>query len=268
MARVVCLHRIGFNSVYHLSDLPSFVSGRYVVMFDPHCKFLPRVSSANPGKRIDFVNSGALKMYKDQFTPYCAFGCDMESPYSGTLFRFPLRSEQQAAVSRLSRQSYSEEDMSNLLYELYVEGVSAMLFLKNVEVIEVYEWHAGMSKPQQVYSCRINTPTTEIRWHRQAFSRILRAPPPATLDAGNHTDVYSLEFISEVLMGSRQGEKRIESFLIAQCMGAAGSRIGVFAKSAKNYDLHLVPWASVAAKLSSTDQKVEFHYLWYNQHAL
>ena len=26
---------IGFNSVYHLTDLPSFVSGQYLVMLDP-----------------------------------------------------------------------------------------------------------------------------------------------------------------------------------------------------------------------------------------
>ena len=26
---------VGFNSVYHLTDVPQFVSDRYVVMFDP-----------------------------------------------------------------------------------------------------------------------------------------------------------------------------------------------------------------------------------------
>ncbi|GJN01337.1 hypothetical protein PR202_ga18596 [Eleusine coracana subsp. coracana] len=46
--------RVGFNSVYHLTDLPSFVSGKYVVLFDPQGAYLPNVSSANPGKRIDY----------------------------------------------------------------------------------------------------------------------------------------------------------------------------------------------------------------------
>ena len=40
---------------YHLTDVPSFVSGRHVVYFDPHCAFLPNISALNPGKRIDFV---------------------------------------------------------------------------------------------------------------------------------------------------------------------------------------------------------------------
>ena len=39
---------VGFNSVYHLTDVPSFVSGRHVVYFDPHATFLPNVSSSNP----------------------------------------------------------------------------------------------------------------------------------------------------------------------------------------------------------------------------
>ena len=52
-----------------------------VNVFDPYCKFFAYVSSAYLGKRIDFVSYGAMKMYKDQFTPYCAFGRDMESPY-------------------------------------------------------------------------------------------------------------------------------------------------------------------------------------------
>jgi sacsin len=33
---------VGFNSCYHLTDLPSFVSGRHLVIFDPHCENLVR----------------------------------------------------------------------------------------------------------------------------------------------------------------------------------------------------------------------------------
>ena len=74
------------------------------VLFDPHCSFLPSVSSANPGKRIKFVQSAVLDTYQDQFEPYVAFGCDMRSHYSGTLFRFPLRSASLAEQSRISKQ--------------------------------------------------------------------------------------------------------------------------------------------------------------------
>ncbi|KAL6760936.1 hypothetical protein V8C86DRAFT_1785830, partial [Haematococcus lacustris] len=41
---------LGFNSVYHLTDVPGFVSGEYLVLFDPHAKYLPGISPAQPGQ--------------------------------------------------------------------------------------------------------------------------------------------------------------------------------------------------------------------------
>lgn len=35
---------VGFNSSYHVTDLPCFASRRYVVLLDPHCSSLPNVS--------------------------------------------------------------------------------------------------------------------------------------------------------------------------------------------------------------------------------
>ena len=63
---------VGFNSVYHLTDMPSFVSGRHAVFFDPHCAFLPNVTAANPGKRVDFVANDVFSRYPDQWAPFVA----------------------------------------------------------------------------------------------------------------------------------------------------------------------------------------------------
>ena len=40
---------IGFNAVYHWTDLPSFISTKYLVMLDPQARFLPEVNPSNPG---------------------------------------------------------------------------------------------------------------------------------------------------------------------------------------------------------------------------
>ena len=45
---------LGFNAVYHLTDVPSFVSGDHIVMFDPHARYLPGISPAQPGLKIAF----------------------------------------------------------------------------------------------------------------------------------------------------------------------------------------------------------------------
>ncbi|KAM7270495.1 hypothetical protein ACFE04_029709 [Oxalis oulophora] len=235
---------VGFNSVYHLTDLPSFVSGKYVVLFDPQSNFLPNVSAANPGKRIDFVSSQALSVYTDQFLPYCVFGCDMKNPFLGTLFRFPLRNADQAAASRLSRQAYGEDDICSLFAQLYEEGIFSLLFLKSVVSVEMYRWEPGESEPTKLYSCSVSSVNKDTIWHRQALVRLSKSFSSSTSDV---VDGYSLNFISEAIVGS-QIEKKTNKFYIVQRMASASSRIGSFvAKAAKEYDIHLLPWASVAA---------------------
>ncbi|KAK9117869.1 hypothetical protein Scep_015962 [Stephania cephalantha] len=234
---------VGFNSVYHLTDLPSFVSGKYVVLFDPQGIYLPNVSSANPGKRIEYVSSSAISLYQDQFFPYCAFGCDMKNSFPGTLFRFPLRNADQAAVSKLSRQAYLEDDISSMFTQLYEEGVLNLLFLKNILSIEMYIWSGGDPEPQKLYSCSVSLPNDQVVWHRKAILRL----SDSISSSGNEMDSFSLDFLSESFYKSRQ-EKKVETYYIVQAMASESSRIGSFALSAaKEYDIHLLPWASVAA---------------------
>lgn len=44
--------RLGFNATYHLTDVPSFVSGEHLVQFDPSAKYLPGVNLAQPGAAV------------------------------------------------------------------------------------------------------------------------------------------------------------------------------------------------------------------------
>lgn len=241
--------RVGFNSVYHLTDLPSFVSGKYVVLFDPQGVYLPQVSAANPGKRIDFVNSSAISIYEDQFSPYCAFGCDMQSSFSGTLFRFPLRNADQAVNSKLSRQAYEEDDIRSMFAQLYEEGVLTLLFLKSVLSIEMYIWDVGQPEPMKLYSCSVCSANSETILHRQAFLTLSKS----TDSKESEMDSFSLDFLSEASNGNNF-EKKIDTFYIVQAMAARSSRISSFASTAsREYDMHLLPWASVAACISPSD---------------
>ncbi|XP_027359772.1 sacsin [Abrus precatorius] len=236
---------VGFNSVYHLTDLPSFVSGKYVVLFDPQGFYLPRVSAANPGKRIDYTGSSALSFYNDQFSPYCAFGCDMQSTFSGTLFRFPLRSADQAAKSKLSRQAYSPEDISSMFVQLFEEGILTLLFLKSVLCIQIYEWEAGEPEPRKIHSCSVTSVTDDTVWHRQALVRLSKC-----LNTTTEMDAFPLDFLIEMVNGD-ETERLTERFYVVQTMASASSRIGSFATTAsKEYDIHLLPWASIAACIS------------------
>lgn len=244
--------RVGFNSVYHLTDLPSFVSGKHVVLFDPQGVYLPNVSAANPGKRIDYVSSSAVSLYTDQFSPYCAFGCDMKSPFHGTLFRFPLRDADQAANSKLSKQAYLEEDISSMFVQLYEEGTLLLLFLKCLLSIEMYVWDVGMQEPRKMYSCSINSANDNVLWHRQSLQRLSKLTHTFDGEMG----AFSLDFLSEAVI-ENVPRMRAHKFYVVQMMASSSSRIGTFAaKAAKDYDMHLLPWASVAACISDDSLNV------------
>lgn len=49
---------LGFNSVYHFTDLPSLVSGEHLVMFDPHTKYVPGATSVQPGIKVGLNHTG------------------------------------------------------------------------------------------------------------------------------------------------------------------------------------------------------------------
>lgn len=240
--------------MYHLTDLPSFVSDKYLVLFDPQGDYLPNVSTLNPGKRIEYVTSSAITKYRDQLSPYCAFGCNMETSFPGTIFRFPLRNKEQAESSKLSKQAYLADDISSMFNQLFEEGVFTLLFLKSVISIEMYVWDNEMHEPRKTYSCSIGLADNDTVWHRQTLLRLSK-----NMDSSdNRTDGFFLDFLSEDVRGD-ESQKRVDSFYIVQTMASASSRIGSFAASmSKDYDIHLLPWGAVAACISDNSSRVIF----------
>ena len=81
---------VGFNSVYHLTDCPQFISNSNdYVIFDPLCECFPDMEFSDPGCRIP---NGKIKL--DMFSEiYRLFeiGFDLSN---ATFFRLPLRSKE------------------------------------------------------------------------------------------------------------------------------------------------------------------------------
>lgn len=138
---------LGFNSTYHLTDTPSFVSGDHIVIFDPHCNYVPGATTNQPGVRIRFVGSTLSATFRDQFEPFHFFGCDVTNKFSGTLFRFPLRTATQARKSEISKRSYTVDDMEANLEQLSGQLSNMLIFLRNVRCIDVYRCVAGTKTP-------------------------------------------------------------------------------------------------------------------------
>ena len=139
---------LGFNAVYNLTDVPMFLSRNYFVVFDPHMSHLRKriLNPAKPGVKIDLnKNPGALnRRYRGQFKPFNGiFGCDLrlhkeDNSFHGTLFRFPLRTREQAERSEIKKLYYNDHEMRQLL-KMFVEGAKSLLiFTQNVFRVCIY----------------------------------------------------------------------------------------------------------------------------------
>jgi len=150
---------LGFNAVYHLTDVPSFISRGNVVFFDPHTKYLGRAitDKSKPGIKLNLeTHRHRIQRLVDQFTPYNdVFGCDLSKDstmksYEGTLFRFPLRTEAQARKSEISSQHYSDTEIMKLLELLETAAHHILLYTQNVQLIKVFHLSAAATSATEM----------------------------------------------------------------------------------------------------------------------
>jgi sacsin len=124
---------IGFCSVYHITDVPSFISGKWLYIFDPTIKYLKNEiqDQARPGKKLPFTEK--IVRFSKQLVPYKGlfeFDDDRE-PYDGTLFRFPFRT----SGSEISNVIYDATHVKDLFSDIQKAGPKLLLFLSNIKSI-------------------------------------------------------------------------------------------------------------------------------------
>ncbi|KAF9926848.1 hypothetical protein BGZ65_007080, partial [Modicella reniformis] len=128
---------IGFNSIYHMTDCPSFISGEKFMVIEPHERIFNGVNSPFSEGAVlgNFVgNNVGLDKFPNQLKVFSVLeDIDFSKPYQGTIFRFPLRSKEQAETSKLSKNAYSAEKVLQMLNKLKEEALRGILFLKHIE---------------------------------------------------------------------------------------------------------------------------------------
>ena len=127
---------IGFCSIYHLTDVPSFVSGENFMVFDPTLQCLGKEikSVFNPGIKINF-NKHILLKKSNQLCPYNKIsGFNPEKYFKGTLFRFPLRSK----ASKVCDNIYTEAKILDMMDTVTKNGSKLLMFLNCVQKLTFY----------------------------------------------------------------------------------------------------------------------------------
>ena len=128
---------IGFCSVYHITDVPSFVSGEYFVVFDPTLRCLNEEieSKFNPGIKLNYCKNCFFKA-SNQLFPYVGIhGFDHKRPFKGTLFRFPLRFRS----SQISKSTWTEDSLLSMITSMKLYAPKLLMFLNNVKKISFHQ---------------------------------------------------------------------------------------------------------------------------------
>ena len=273
---------LGFNSVYHFTDLPSFVTGDHVVMFDPHTDYIPRATHQQPGLKLKFSKSKIMDQFPDQFTPYLFFGNDMRNYYNGTLFRFPLRSVGNASL--IKTQPYTVSDVNSLIEQFKQNIVHSMVFLRHIKKISVYvndgstnvgekksvkdgvkkedgSNNVNLNKPRLLYQAFVSKRDDE-KWSSisnflktatskaSMYAKLLRTPESELPSLTQQVEIKS-QYMN---VHNKSSTEQLDTYLIVQRLGGGNARKIACSKELSH--MKLVPWGGVAAHLNTETKRV------------
>ena len=236
---------VGFCSVYHITDVPSFVSRNFYTVFDPNLLYLQeRVTSTNPGIKIDFKtnNVESMKEFKDQFAPFEGiFQCNIfgnAKHYDGTLFRLPFRTEQTAKQSKISQEYYSRERIDKLIKAFRNKAKSMLMFLHKLKCISLFEL-----KQQNNLKCLLQVNKEPVK---PEVNVSLVEVFKDKFETGLALSTLPNHQIREFFIMSNESKER---WMVSSCLGDSKSL--EIARSSED-DKGLCPLGEIAVKLDPT----------------
>ncbi|KAJ4466248.1 hypothetical protein J3R30DRAFT_3588632 [Lentinula aciculospora] len=124
---------LGIRACYHVTDNIHILSGKQLVIFDPHREF----KSFSGGLSITLDE---IANYKDQISAFSGAVPEIPSYLNATVLRLPLRTSAEAQRSRFKPLAVTISDIQALFQSFVRNELSvALLFLKNILSIELRE---------------------------------------------------------------------------------------------------------------------------------
>ncbi|CAF1034737.1 unnamed protein product [Didymodactylos carnosus] len=229
---------VGFNTVYHVTDVPTFMSSDKFVIFDPLLKYMPCVTTNNPGRQCD---AKLIERFPDVFQTFLPDIFDLKK---GTMFRLPLR----ASISEISGKVYSDPSIINLLDSLVDELPKCVLFLRNIRSVKLSKLNKNgeICSIEEVTVCP-QGPDDEASIH--TVSNILsNIQNRSALLEGN---CHSIHTYSVDISSTKSGK---QSYLIANGIGfTSGIQKSLYKDFLENFDqLKCLPVGACAYLLNDT----------------
>ncbi|CAG2253138.1 unnamed protein product [Mytilus edulis] len=246
---------VGFNAVYHLTDVPSFLTrgpevqtGEVLCVMDPHCRYVPDATIQCPGR--EYINTEVLK--EEHPNVFSCYHDQILLKETGTIFRLPIRTTQFS--STISETHLTIDDVRELVNGFKDEMGEMLLFVNHVKSIKVSEIIEGQLQP--VYSVHLEMSDKDAEMRQQFYNmidtgakRIRNCLDPGSIDP---TEAKYLADISD-------SNGAYSKWLIVRRMGFSGKRKipEEVLSSYRNRNIGLLPRGGVALSLDEGKNKKE-----------
>ncbi|XP_076101811.1 sacsin-like isoform X2 [Mytilus galloprovincialis] len=246
---------VGFNAVYHLTDVPSFLSrgqhvetGEVLCIFDPHCHYVPKATGRNPGRK--YVNTKTLK--EDHPNVFSCYHDNLLMNNQGTIFRLPLRTEKFTKKSQISNSIVTAEGVRRLLEDFKKEMSEMLLFVNNVKSIKLSEIVGG--KLEEIYSVMLKMSSADES-KRTEFNNAIGQASKIMNETKNPDCLSSTEMKYQVQINDSCG--KMMKWLIVRRLGFSkkGTCPDTIKKAYQKGDIGLLPRGGVALPIFEKDQE-------------
>ncbi|KAK3591138.1 hypothetical protein CHS0354_040202 [Potamilus streckersoni] len=247
---------VGFNAVYHLTDVPSFLTkgpdlenGETLCIFDPMCKFVPTATEDNPGIKCN--TQSVRQCYPDVLKGYYETDDTFFKSNCGTMFRFPLRDKVMSEDSLFSKEEISVERMNKILSESIPDMFESLLFLKHVSKIKISDITSGTLKEEYAVEAIISENDKQRR--NEFFQYVDEAVRNETNENLSFLHLSPLEV--GYTMTIKDSNKAMKIFYVVQRIGLndVSKLPDSISYATKEHLIGHLPLAGVAASLPSDE---------------
>lgn len=225
---------LGFNTVYHITDVPSILSGNHLLILDPNVTHLKKhiKHKTNPGIKLDLSQQRLFRCFPGQFGSYehiCDCNFTKQSPpvpYQGTLIKLPFRTEEEARKSEISKKVYDKYKITCFQHNLTGNSQTHLLFLKNINTLSLQNISSNASTPprdkeiETVLTVSKTILRTMAIEHDTRVSKQRQAEKSLMKLDGQCKEILDCCTVNVVQITSQQrGETQVQSWLLYNCFG-------------------------------------------------
>lgn len=239
---------LGFNVCYNVTDTPLLLSRDRVCVFDPHETIATKMGVPNSaGLQLSLAE--VWDQYPELGRAFAAIGlAEGQTTFEGTAFRFPLRTERLAPLSKISQEAVMSTDIDEILVETGHLGAELLLFLRSVSLVEI--GYVTDDSVRITSSAKIiNKP--EVAAKRDALNKVIRVA--SWQDQLKDDPGHCMELLYEQTVGLQVGASSwIESWLVVSGLyGGEEEELLHHAEEAPQHEKP-IPLAGAAARVRST----------------